>query len=289
MEMKYRVTFSGFADEIDPSLDEQLRVLRDLYIPQMEIRGADGKNITEYTLEETKEIARRLEEAEIGVSAVGSPLGKIKITDDFEPHMELFRHVVEQAKILGTHYIRMFSFYIPEGEDPAQYREEVFRRLRCFIECARENDIVLLHENEKGIYGDNAARCLDLFRELFGAHFRCTFDFANFVQCKQDTQEAFEMLKPYIDYVHVKDAQWEDGKVVPAGQGDGHLLEIFSQLDQRGYAGVLSLEPHLVDFAGLDALENGHKEEKEAASKGEAAFRLAFASMKEILEKEVVG
>ena len=115
---------------------------------------------------------------------------------------------------------------------------------------------------KRRIYGDNAARCLDLFQELFGAHFRCTFDFANFVQCKQDTQEAFEMLKPYIDYVHVKDAQWEDGKVVPAGQGDGHLLEIFSQLDKRGYAGVLSLEPHLVDFAGLDALENGHKGRK---------------------------
>ena len=102
----------------------------------------------------------------------------------------------------------------PEGEDPAQYREEVLRRLRCFIECARENDIVLLHENEKAIYGDNAAGAW-ICSELFGAHFRCTFDFANFVQCKQDTQEAFEMLKPYIDYVHVKDAQWRTGKWFP--------------------------------------------------------------------------
>lgn len=286
MEMKFRITLSGFADEIAPELDTQLRVLKDCGIAQMEIRGVDGKNITEYSLEETAEIAHRLQKAGIGVSAVGSPIGKISITDEFAPHLKRLRHVVEQAKILGTDKIRMFSFYISEGSDPASYREEVLLRLRAMIDCAREGNVVLLHENEKGIYGDIAPRCLDLFEELFGPHFRCTFDFANFVQCHQDTIEAFEMLAPYIAYVHIKDAVWEDGRVVPAGEGDGHVAELLSRLDSRGYAGTLSLEPHLVDFSGLAALEHGHREEKEEASKGEAAFRLAFSALKKLLEVE---
>lgn len=275
---------SCFADEIDASVDKQIALLKELGIKWVEFRSGDGKSIADYTLEEARALKEKLDANGIGVSAVGSPIGKIGITDEFAPHLEKFKHITELAEILGTRYIRMFSFYIPEEQDAAVYRDEVLGRLRQLIACAADRNLILLHENEKGIYGDNAERCLDLMKELYGDHFKCTFDFANFVQCGQNTLEAYELLKPYIFYIHVKDALWESGEVVPAGEGSGNLAEIFTKLDQEGFAGYLSLEPHLTDFAGLKDLEQDAA--KRGRSDQEAAFCEAYRALQKVLAAE---
>lgn len=270
---------SCFADEIDASVEKQIALLKELGIKWVEFRSGDGKSIADYTAEEAAALKKKLDENGIGVSAIGSPIGKIGIEDDFAPHFEKFKQVAALAEILGTRYIRMFSFYMPKDREPSEFREEVLRRLRCLAEYAAEKNLVLLHENEKGIYGDNAERCLDLMQELYGDHFKCTFDFANFVQCNQETLPAYEMLKPYISYIHVKDALFENGMVVPGGEGDGHLKEIFEKLDQSGFEGFLSLEPHLADFAGL------HNLEQDAAKRGRSDQEAAFCQAYEALQK----
>ncbi len=275
-------TISGFADEIDVDLQKQIALLNELDVKQVEFRSANGKGVADYTEEEAQKAMELLRANGISVSAVGSPIGKILITDPFEPHFETFRHVVRLAKVFGTRYIRVFSFFIPQGEDPEQYREEVLRRLKCFADYAKEQDVVLLHENEKEIYGDVASRCKTIFDALYSEHFQCTFDFANFVQCRQDTLEAYEMLSGYIKYVHVKDALWKNGQVVPAGEGDGHVKEILQKLDKAGYSGCLSLEPHLAEFATLQSLE--HRSDKKETSDGVWAFTTAYQALKKLLE-----
>lgn len=272
---------SGFADEIAVDMDTQIALLKELGIKWVEFRSGDGKGVADYSLEEAKDLRRKLDENGIRVSALGSPIGKIGIEEDFAPHLKLLEHLTELAGVLGTSYIRMFSFFIPEGKDPADYRDEVFGRTKAMVEMAKEKGVVLLHENEKGIYGDVAQRCLDLMRNFYGEHYRCTFDFANFVQCGQDALAAYEMLKPYITYVHVKDAVMETGEVTPAGEGDGQVAEILRRLDGEGYKGFLSLEPHLVDFAGLKNLEKDAKERKR--SDGEQAFSQAYHALRKIL------
>lgn len=272
---------SCFADEIDVSVDKQIALLRELGITWVEFRSGDKKSIADYTLEEAAALKKKLDENGIGVSAIGSPIGKIGIEEDFEPHFEKFKHIAKLAEILGTRYIRMFSFFIPQDREAEDFRDEVLKRLRCLKEYAAEKNLVLLHENEKGIYGDSAQRCLDLMQELYGDHFKCTFDFANFVQCKQETLPAYDMLKPYISYIHVKDARFEGGEVVPGGEGDGHLAEIFEKLDQAGFEGFLSLEPHLADFAGLNNLENNAA--RRGRSDQEAAFCQAYAALEGLL------
>lgn len=281
-DMLENIKISGFADEIDPSLDKQLEVIKELGISMIEMRGVDGKGLVEYPLEEVRKIKAKLDANGVKLSAVGSPIGKIKITDAFEEHFELFKHTVEIAKIMETPYIRMFSFFMPEDEEPEKYRDEVFRRLGMFVEYAKQENVVLLHENEKEIYGDVAVRCKEIMDEFACDNFRGVFDFANFVQCKQDTKEAFEMLKPYISYIHIKDALWESGQVVPAGLGDGNVKDILTELIGNGYEGVLSLEPHLADFTGFSALEQGNGGKKEKMS-GTEAFTLAYQSLKKIL------
>ena len=272
---------SCFADEIDVSVDKQIALLQELGIGWIEFRSGDGKGVADYTEKEAEMLMSRLSANGIRISAVGSPIGKIDITQDFEPHFETYRHIVELAGILDTSFIRMFSFFMPEGEEPDKFRDEVMRRMDRMVEYAAGRNVVLLHENEKGIYGDSAARCLDLMKLFYGDHFRCTFDFANFVQCGQDTLEAYEMLRPYISYIHVKDALRENGEVVPAGTGDGNVAEILNRLDEEGYAGFLSLEPHLADFAGLKSLEKEVKER--GRTDGEEAFCTAYRALEKLL------
>ncbi len=275
-------TLSGFSDEISPDFKEQLKQINNLGIGYIEIRGVNGRNITEHSIEEVKELKRQLDEADIKVSAIGSPLGKINIDDSFEPHFKLFKHTVEIAKVLETKYIRLFSFFLDTAK-VEEYRAEVMRRIKEFCNYVKGSDIVLLHENEKGIYGDTAERCLEIFKTMNSRNFKLIFDPANFVQCSVETfPHAFNMLKNFVVYMHIKDARKEDGEVVPSGYGDGHIQEILARLHKRGYEGFLSLEPHLGHFEGFDDLEGENsldfKEESDVSK-----FKLATDSLRDII------
>ncbi len=283
MENNYLLT--GFADEIDQNLTIQIENLQKLGMHYVEMRGVDGNNLIYHSDDKVKEIKERLDAVGIALSALGSPLGKIGIEDPFEKHFEEFKRAVEIAHKMETKNIRMFSFYVPEGKG-AQYKEQVFDRLGRFVDYAAANDAVLLHENEKGIYGEMAAECRELMEEFYGDHFKAIFDFANFVQARQDTLKAYELLKDYIAYIHVKDALWENGSVVPAGMGDGNVATILKALYANGFAGFLSLEPHLFNFSGFAGLER----DKDAIIGGETkvlsgaeAFALAHESLVKIL------
>src|SRR5690625_2854637 len=156
---------SAFADEIDQDLKTQMDVLDEHGIKHIEMRGVNGKTLVDYDLDEVREIKRQLDERGFKLSAVGSPIGKIQITDAFDEHLDKFKHTLEVAKIMEAPYIRMFSFYIPKGDDCAQHRDEVLRRWEAFIEAAQDYDVILLHENETGIYGDTPENCYDLRSE----------------------------------------------------------------------------------------------------------------------------
>lgn len=272
---------SGFSDEIDPKIDVQFAHLAKLGIEYFEPRGVDGKNIADISDEECSILAEKMAKYGIKASSIGSPIGKIGIDEDFRPHLAKLARVIEIAKRLGTKYIRVFSFYIPDGAPAEDFRGEVMERMAAMCALAEKNGVVLLHENEKGIYGDNAERCADILRTVNSPNLRAVFDPANFVQCGQPTYpEAFDMLAPYIEYMHIKDAT-EDGKVVPAGRGFGKVGEILAALGEKNYSGFLSLEPHLGDFDGFGALEKDAeiKSEKSDAKK----FELAYSALKELL------
>lgn len=250
-----QIKLTGFADEIAQELDVQIAGLKSLDMSYVEMRGVDGNNLIYHTDDKVREIKNVLDHNGIRLSALGSPLGKIGILDDFEKHFEEYKRAVEIGHMMSCPRIRMFSFYIPEGASGKDYEGAVFERIGRFVDYAKENETLLLHENEKGIYGDMAEGCRRLMQEFYGENFKAIFDFANFVQCKQDTLEAYRMLKDYIAYIHVKDAMLVDGSVVPAGYGDGNVEVILKDLFDEGFEGFLSLEPHLSDFTGFELLE----------------------------------
>ena len=208
-------TLAAFADEAGSDVEVQIRALQENGVPCLEIRGVGDKNITALTVDEAKELKKRLDDAGISVWSIGSPLGKISVGDEFAPHLDTFKHTLELSRVLGAGNIRMFSFFCPKGE-AAYCRDIVFERLHQFCAAAQGSGITLCHENEKGIYGDTADRCLDILRNF--PAIKAVYDPANFLQCGEDTIRAWELLEPYIAYMHVKDVR-EDGVVVPAGQG----------------------------------------------------------------------
>lgn len=276
-------TLTGFSDEISEKITEQFEHLNKLGIEYFEPRGIDGKNISELTCDDVKALKENMQKYGIKVSSIGSPIGKIGIKDDFDAHLELLKKMIGIAKELGTKYIRVFSFFIPKDENPEDYREEVIARMKAMTKLAEENNIILLHENEKEIYGDIAPRCLDILKSVNSPNLRAVFDPANFVQCGQKVYpDTLHMLKDYVVYVHIKDAL-ENGDVVPAGFGIGNVKEVLSELKQDGYKGFLSLEPHLGAFKGLENLELDDKMTKLDGSTPEK-FTLAHDSLINILK-----
>ena len=266
----------AFADEASKYIDGQISALSRHGIRLLEIRGVDGTNISSISKQKAKEVRAKLDNAGISVWSIGSPIGKIKITDDFGAHLENFKHTLEISHILGAEHLRMFSFYMP-SDMAESYTDEVMERLSMFCREANGSNVTLCHENEKGIFGDNAKRCELIHRTL--PEIKAVFDPANFVQCGVDTKEAWSILSPYVEYMHIKDAL-PDGKVVKAGAGIGNLPYLVSQYEGK----VLTLEPHLTVFSGLSALEGDEKTkiDEHAYPSAEAAFDAAVGAIKEI-------
>lgn len=269
---------AAFADEADGRISEQIRAMKENDIKYFEIRGIDGKCIIELSKEEAKEVRRKLDDAGIEVWSIGSPYGKIGINDNFTPHLDSFKYSLELAQILGTKHMRMFSFYVPSGE-AEHYRDEVMSRLEQFISVAKGSGIILCHENEKDIYGDVASRCLEIHKEF--PQLKAVFDPANFIQCGQDTIKAWEMIAPYVEYMHIKDAV-EDGTVVPAGKGIGNIPYLLCNYKGK----VLTIEPHLAVFDGFEKLE---AEEKTKMKYCYPSPRIAFDEAVNALKKVMGG
>ena len=279
--MKYKL--SAFADESSNAFQGQIDALKRNGMGFLEIRNLDGKNVTDLTTAEARALARILEDNGLKVWSMGSPIGKIKIGDDFGAHMDLYRHTLDLAGEFGAGNIRLFSFFMPKDQAPEEFRSLVIDRMAAFVEVAGEYGVNACHENEKGIYGDVASRCLELHRAVPGL--KAVFDPANFVQCGQDTLAAWEMLRGYVHYMHIKDAL-PDGNVVAPGTGRGNIPALIAKYFAQG-GEVLSLEPHLYEFVGLKALEQEGEESVVGAlsfDTAEGAFDFAANKLKNILE-----
>ena len=274
---------SAFADEASPMLDEQIKALKEEGVSLIELRGVDGKNVSTLTLEEAVAVKAKLDAAGIRLSALGSPYGKASLGVAFDEHLALFKHGLELCKALDCKRIRMFSFYPAEGVSPEDSREEVLRRLESMESLAEEAGVTLVHENEKGIYGDDTARNADLLQH-FGDRMGFAFDPANFIQCGVKPIEAFDVLHNRITYMHIKDAFLSDGAVVCAGHGDGNVPEILRRLNaEREDEVILTVEPHLTVFKGLSDLQDEELKHHEAYPDSRTAFHTAVQALKDIL------
>ena len=275
----YRI--SAFADEASPEIRGQIAAMKRNGISLLEIRGVDGENISKISAAKAKEVRSMLDAEGIRVWSIGSPIGKFHLEKaEFSTHLDDYKRVLESADILGVNRMRMFSFHpVPDVSEEDMFEMNV-EHLAKLYELTPDS-MVLCHENEKKIFGETPENCLRILKAF--PKMRAVFDPANFVQCGVDTLKAWEMLKPYVDYVHIKDAN-EEGTVVPAGLGKGNIPTILKDYFARG-GEVMTLEPHLHLFAGLDKLEDGEslKPGVRTYRDNDEAFDAGVTALKDIL------
>ncbi|MBT2247277.1 sugar phosphate isomerase/epimerase [Arthrobacter sp. BHU FT2] len=237
---------SGFGDEVDPDPNVQAAVLLALGASHIEVRSAWGTNVSEFTPEQVERLKAILDERGLKVSAVASPIGKVDVSLPVEHEVQRLGQIISVAKGLGTKYIRIFSFYRADGQSAEDIRDDVLVRMAALAAEAEAAGVVLLHENEKDIYGDTPERVLDIMETVNSPALRVAWDNANFVQVGvKPYSDGYAMLRPYLEYFQVKDALFSTGEVVPAGHGDGELDATVAALKADGFSGFASLEPHL--------------------------------------------
>ena len=266
------VVLSGFADEISSDPGEQLATLKDTGLCHLELRGVGGRNVLDLSTQEIAEFRQQLDDAGIGVSAIGSPIGKVQVRSDMEAHYSRFLIAVERAHQFDSAYVRIFSFY-HKDETADEVRAVVVEQLQRMVEHAEQEGVILVHENEKGIYGDVTERCVDLLQSADNPHLRAVFDAANFIQSGVEPSTAWPALKPFVDYFHIKDAVAESGRVVPAGHCDAELEAILGDAVKSGFCGFLSLEPHL------------KADDPEFGGSGPERFARAVAELRRLLDR----
>lgn len=271
-------TLSAFADEIDPDVKTQCATLNELGISHVEFRSAWDTNVLDLTDQQVEETAAILLEHDLEVSSIGSPVGKINIEDDFDAHLVRADRALAVAERLGAPFVRIFSFFLRPDQAPERHRDEVMRRMAALAARAEPTGVVLLHENEKDIYGDVPERVLDIVESVGSPALRLAWDPANYVQVGVTPfTDGYAKLRPHTVYIQVKDAVAATGDVVPAGEGDGQLRETVRALAADGFDGFFSMEPHLGAYTAFGALS------------GPANFTRATRAFTAILDSEGIA
>jgi len=243
-------TLSAIGDEIADKLDEQIQLLQELNVRYLDLRGVWGKNVLDLDDDEARKVRTACDEAGIGISSLGSPVGKSPIEEPMDVVLERLQRLFRIGEIVGTRNIRIFSFYPPQGTPESKlddYVDEAAARLVQLADLAEQQGFHLLLENEKGIVGDTVERCRGLLAGVQNPALSFVWDPANFVQVGEAavTESGWPLLGERTTSVHIKDAMLGDGSVRPAGQGDGQVSALLTRLRDEGYQGFLALEPHL--------------------------------------------
>src|SRR5579871_639060 len=243
-------TLSAFADEISPDPQEQIDVLKTCGVRHIELRSIHKTNVLDLTDLQVRELKSLLDRYGFHLSAIGSPIGKIKINEPFEPHLKRFQRAIELCKLFATPNIRIFSYYLPDGDDWARWRPTVLDRMWAKLELAEKAGVRLVHENEHRIYGDDPQRVRDLMETVCGRvdgrYFGAAYDPANYVFCGYDPWQGWQLTKPWTVHFHIKD--WVHGEPHGrvAGEGQGRIPDVMAEAVAMNYDGFATLEPHLL-------------------------------------------
>jgi len=265
---------SAFADEVTDGFLAQVEFLAKERVGYIEPRFVDGKNLMDLSKSELDEVKKMIQDHGLKVSAIGSPIGKVKLDEPFEPHLDKFKHAIDLALLLETPFIRMFSYYAPDGKNIDDYRDQVMDRMAAKADLLANVDVTMVHENEANIYGHSAENCVEMVEAVNSPKLRLVYDPANFVWGEKminNVEVCFPVMKPYIVHIHIKDWKLgaDDVGSIP-GEGDGQIKELLAELAAMNYDGCMTMEPHLQEGGQF------------GGSTGSELFSKAIAAVREL-------
>lgn len=254
--------FTGIGDEAGNLIETQIRALQTLGWNQLEARNVEVAGFPKANLHEIPDAAfdiaaGKLRDAGIQVCCFGSTIanwGK-KIDDPNEPSLAEARRAAARMQKLGTKMVRIMSYAVRGEED--QLEGERFRKLREIVKIFADAGLQAVHENCMNYGGMGWPFTLRLLEEVPGL--KLVFDTANPVfnldrskpkpWPRQDPWEFYGHVRPHVVHVHIKDATWNpaknDADYNYPGEGQGKVRPILKDLLAGGYAGGISIEPHV--------------------------------------------
>ena len=271
------IRLSAFADEASEALDGQIAALKRNRIKFIEIRGVDGVNISNLSLDLTRAAGEKLSAAGIKVWSIGSPLGKINADEPFEKTLAILDDLLDKAEILGAKRIRMFSFFM-EKDEYDKYASQVFERLAAMCEKAKARGVMLCHENESAIFGATVNNCEKLYDAV--PTLKSVYDPSNFIVWGEDTDDALARLLDRADYIHIKDCVASSKTIVPSGYGDGKIDYIVKHVSGDK---TMTLEPHLYEFTGYSQIDKKPLKNQFKFANSDESFDFAVNALKKIL------
>ena len=243
-------TLSAFADEISPDPEVQVDVLKKCGVRHVELRSILNTNVLDLTDLQITELKSLLDRNNFRLSAIGSPIGKIKIDQPFEPQLKRLQRAIDLCSVFGTGNIRIFSYYKAEQGAWTDWRGDVLYRMLAMCRLAEKAGVRLLHENEHNIYGDDPERVKDLMETLHTQvdrrYFGAVYDPANYVFCGYDPWQAWQLTKQWTVHFHIKDWIRGENHGCVAGEGQGRILDVLTEAVALKYDGFATLEPHLL-------------------------------------------
>ena len=260
--------FTGFPDEAEKSLVDQISTLKEVGWSAIELRLIDGSNVCDQTDDEWRQTRDALQSASIEVVGFGGQIGNWArpITTDFQVDLDEIRRVAPRMQETGTKFLRIMSYPNDEKNPLSQeaWKAEVFRRLKELTAIAEGEGIVLAHENCNG-YGATAQGYLEMVEAVGSSALQLIMDTGNNSLHDNDvevTWDYYDTCRAEVTHVHVKCAK-------PGADGGGHVTchvdedpvqrRIFADLEANGYDGWLSIEPHIkaAIHAGKDVDDSG--------------------------------
>jgi len=253
-----KIYLTGFADEAAKDLDGQIRATLELGWSNIESRAIDGTNLHDLSDEAFEQVVEKLAASGVKVNCFGSTIanwGK-QITDPFDVDLEQTKRAITRMQRLGTKLIRIMSYAVLKDRSPEdQMFEERVARLRTLTQMFLDAGIQPVHENCMNYGGMGWSYSLRLVDQVPGL--KLVYDTGNPIFTddrtklepfpKQSSWEFYSHVKDHIAYVHIKDGRMEGEKTIYSwpGEGDGDVRRVCADLIENGYAGGVSIEPHM--------------------------------------------
>ena len=263
------ITIEGEALGAARPLEEQLAFFRKLAVSWMEFwpPNAEGGILPRISFE-GKDLGKAKEllaKYGVGVAAVAHPAAFFTemVEGSLDDYLATYRAAVDTAVELDAKIVNGYCFHWAMGQ--ANPETEAFvSMLRQAVAYAQDKGVTITLENEARDATGTAKAMLRIIEAVGMEGFGTCYDAANYYHGTEEAWPyAYNKLKPYIRYVHIKNGRLHDPEVdreedigpwmpklenqflhyCPIPDGAVNIEGLLNQMKQDNYDGFCAIEP----------------------------------------------